>query len=85
VTISALRLDPRVSDVRCTDAELEVFLRDGRRFAVPLAWYPRLAQADPAARANWEPVAAGLGIHWPDIDEDLSVEGIMRGNAAPGA
>lgn len=85
MTISALRLDPRVSDVRCSDTELEVFLRDGRRFAVPLAWYPKLAKATPAARAHWEPAAAGLGIHWPEIDEDLSVEGIMRGNAAPGA
>ena len=85
MTISTLRLDPRVSDVRCTDAELEVSLRDGRRFAVPLAWYPKLANATSAQRAHWEPAAAGFGIHWPDIDEDLSVEGIMRGNAAPGA
>jgi len=85
MSISAVRLDARITDLRCSDSELEVFLRDGRRFAVPLAWYPRLLKATPVQRAHWEPSAAGYGVHWPDIDEDLSIEGIMRGSPAPGA
>jgi hypothetical protein len=85
MAISAVRLDPRVADVRCSETELEIVLRDGRRFAAPLSWYPRLASATLAQRAHWEPAAAGHGVHWPDIDEDLSVEGIMGGNRAPGA
>jgi hypothetical protein len=85
MSISAVRLDARITDLRCSDSELEVFLRDGRRFAVPLAWYPRLLKATPVQRAHWEPSAAGHGVHWPDIDEDLSIEGIMRGSPAPGA
>ena len=76
--ISAVEIDPRVADVKVTDAQLEVRLRDGRTIAVPLNWFPRLAVADPAARATWELSAAGLGIHWPLIDEDLSVEGLLR-------
>jgi hypothetical protein len=55
-----------------------VRLRDGRTVSAPIAWFPRLAAASPADRANWEPSAAGLGIHWPAIDEDLSVEGLLR-------
>jgi hypothetical protein len=78
VPISAVEIDPRVADVKVTDAQLEVRLRDGRTIAAPLSWFPRLAAADPAARATWEPSAAGLGIHWPLIDEDLSVEGLLR-------
>jgi hypothetical protein len=85
MAISAVHLDPRVADVRCTQSELEVSLLDGRRFAVPLSWYPRLANATPEQRANWEPSAAGHGIHWPDVDEDLSIDGLMRGSPAPGA
>ncbi len=76
--ISAVEVDPRVADVKVTDQTLEVRLQDGRLIAVPLEWFPRLAAADPHARATWEPAAAGLGIHWPLIDEDLSVEGLLR-------
>ena len=57
--------------------------RDGRRIAVPLEWYPRLAHATAAQRTNWELCAAGYGIHWPDLDEDLSTEGLLRGAPAP--
>ena len=56
---------------------------DGRTIAVPLVWYPRLFDATPEQRGNWEICGGGYGIHWPDIDEDLSAEGLIRGAAAP--
>jgi hypothetical protein len=76
--ISATIRDPRVSGVNVTDSALIVRLRDGREIRAPLAWFPRLAAATEAQRAKWEPAAAGHGIHWPLIDEDLSVEGLLR-------
>jgi hypothetical protein len=78
VSISAVELDDRVADVRVTDDVLEVRLRDGRSISAPIAWFPRLAAATPAQRAKWEPAAAGHGVHWPDIDEDLSVAGLLK-------
>ena len=78
MAISAVEIDPRVADVVVTDTVLQVRLRDGRTIAAPLSWFPRLAAAEPAARGQWEASAAGLGIHWPLIDEDLSVEGLLR-------
>jgi hypothetical protein len=78
VPISATKIDARVADVTITDQHLEVRLRDGRAIRAPIAWFPRLAAASPADRAKWEPAAAGLGIHWPSLDEDLSVEGLLR-------
>ena len=77
--ILAEAADERVADVRCDDTRLHVDLMDGRTITVPLAWYPRLLNATPAQRANWETCGAGQGIHWPDIDEDLSTEGLLRG------
>lgn len=74
----------RVRDVRFSRDQLVVDLVDGRTIAVPLAWYPRLLAATPAQRAHWEVCAAGHGIHWPDIDEDLSTEGLLRGTPGPG-
>jgi hypothetical protein len=64
--------------VSVSNDRLEVGLRDGRTVSAPLAWFPRLAKADPKERQTWEPCAAGLGIHWPLIDEDLSIEGLLR-------
>lgn len=75
--------DERVSYVRFEDDRLIVDLADGRTIAVPVAWYPRLADATPAQRAQWEVAGAGYGIHWPEIDEDLSTEGLLRGAPAP--
>ena len=72
----------RVKNVRCTRDSLRVDLLDGRTIIVPLAWYPRLLHATAQERDNWK-VAGGFGIHWPDIDEDLSVEGLLRGLPAP--
>ncbi|MFM9976580.1 MAG: DUF2442 domain-containing protein [Sphingomonadaceae bacterium] len=74
--------DERVLDLRCDDHSLIVDLMDGRTISVPLAWYPRLLNATPDQRANWECAGAGYGIHWPDIDEDLSTDGLLRGAPA---
>ena len=73
----------RVKGVRCTRDTLRVELLDGRTIIVPLAWYPRLLHATPQQRANWKIAGGGYGIHWPDVDEDLSVEGLLRGLPAP--
>ena len=75
--------DERVADVRCDGDSLAVDLMDGRMIAVPLAWYPRLLSATPQQRAHWELAGGGYGIHWPDIDEDLSTDGLLRGAPAP--
>jgi hypothetical protein len=75
--------DIRVRDVLTTQDELSVALMDGRTIIVPLAWYPRLADATPEQRARWEISGAGYGIHWPDLDEDVSTEGLLRGSPAP--
>jgi Protein of unknown function (DUF2442) len=69
--------------VELTEDELKVGLLDGRTIIVPLAWYPRLLHATPVQRTNWRLAGAGFGVHWPDIDEDLSVEGLLRGAPAP--
>lgn len=82
--ILAPHADERVHDVRVTDDLLIVALADGRTISVPLAWYPRLAAATPRQRANWTRAGAGFGIHWPDLDEDLTTEGLLRGCPAPG-
>lgn len=77
--------DERVLDVQLTDDSLSVSLRDGRVISVPLVWYPRLLQASTAQRKNWRISGGGYGIHWPDVDEDLSTEGLLRGAPAPKA
>jgi hypothetical protein len=71
--------DARAKEVTVTDDELCVLLADGRRIAVPLAWFPRLLGATRAQRARFELIGDGQGIHWPDVDEDLSVAGLLRG------
>ena len=85
MNISARVTDERVLDVRFDEASLVVDLMDGRTISVPLAWYPRLQQATEAQRRHWEMAGAGYGIHLPDIDEDLSTEGLLRGAPAPRA
>ena len=72
----------RVKDVRFADDTLSVDLLDGRTIVVPLAWYPKLLDARPEHRQNWKISGAGFGIHWPDIDEDLSTEWLLRGAPA---
>jgi hypothetical protein len=72
-------VDPRATDVDVTEDELRVSLADGRRICVPLVWYPRLWHATADQRRNWELLGDGQGIHWPDVDEDLSVAGLLAG------
>ncbi len=81
--ILALSADERVSEVHLTDETLSVRMRDGRTITVPLAWYPKLLGATPEQRKNWKIAGGGYGIHWPDLDEDLSTEGLLRGAPAP--
>ncbi|PZQ23906.1 MAG: DUF2442 domain-containing protein [Sphingopyxis macrogoltabida] len=74
--------DERVLDVRFDDHSLIVDLMDGRTISAPLAWYPRLANATPEQCRHWEKCGGGYGIHWPEVDEDLSTEGLLRGAPA---
>lgn len=86
--MSILAIDEKtleIADVACTESDLIVSLRDGRKIVTPLSWYPRLSDATPEQRARWELAGAGRGVHWPDVDEDLSLEGMLRGARAPGA
>jgi len=80
MTISSAATDtPAVRHVRVTDRALVVELRDGRVVAVPIEWYPRLAEATRRERRNWELLGTGAGIHWPDLDEDISIAGLLHG------
>jgi hypothetical protein len=81
--ILALAADERVASVRCSEGTLSVNLMDGRTIIVPLLWYPRLAGTSKAERENWQICGGRYGIHWPDIDEDLSTEGLLRGAPSP--
>ncbi len=83
--ILAISADERVKDVSFSGDAMRVDLMDGRTITVPLAWYPRLADASPEQLARWEVAGAGYGIHWPDLDEDLSTEGLLRGAPTPPA
>jgi hypothetical protein len=69
----------RITQVTITDEMLSVDLEDGRTIAVPIGWYPRLAHGTAAERANFQISSAGYGIHWPDLDEDIGVEGLILG------
>ena len=79
----ALKADERVASVTFSPGFLSVALRDGRTISVPLAWYPKLLRATDEQRNNWKIAGGGYGIHWPDLDEDLSTEGLLRGAPAP--
>jgi hypothetical protein len=81
--ILALTADERVSKVSFTSDSLCVSLMDGRSISVPLTWYPKLLHASVEQRNHWKVAGGGYGIHWPDLDEDLSTEGILRGAPAP--
>jgi hypothetical protein len=69
----------KAQSVAVTGNSLTVDLTDGRTISVPLAWYPRLMHGTPRERNNWQLIGSGEGIHWPDLDEDLSVEGLLLG------
>lgn len=81
MSVSEIRSGERVKDVHIDDDTLAVDLADGRTIIVPLIWYPRLLAATVEQRQHWEISDAGYGIHWPDVDEDLSPEGLLRGVA----
>src|SRR3989304_1277865 len=80
MSISPIEIElPRAEDVRVTNDSLIVDLSDGRTMSVPLEWFPRLLHATPEERSNWRLIGRGHGIHWEDIDEDISVEGLLVG------
>lgn len=78
-TAAEFSSDPRIQDVRVTADEIVARLVDGRVISVPLAWSWRLSDATPRERANFRLIGTGQGIHWPDLDEDISVEGMLHG------
>ena len=77
MSICAVEFDATAVDVKVSDEQLVVVLADGRELAAPLSWFPRLVQATEAQRRNWRLIGRGQGIHWPDVDEDISVEGML--------
>ncbi|MDQ3634720.1 MAG: DUF2442 domain-containing protein [Acidobacteriota bacterium] len=83
MSILVLAADERVAEVEITEDELSVRLMDGRTISVPLVWYPRLLNATEKQRKNWRISGGGYGIHWEEIDEDLSTEGLLHGVPAP--
>ena len=70
---------PAAENLTVTEDTLSVDLSDGRTISVPLAWYPRLTYASKAEQNNWRLIGKGYGIHWEDLDEDISVEGLLAG------
>lgn len=79
---SVTEASPLAKHVSVDDDELTVELADGRRVSVPLEWFPRLQAASPEARRSWELLGNGEGIHWPQVDEDVSVAGLLAGHPA---
>ena len=80
MNISAIEIEiPKAEDVRVIEDTLTVDLSDGRTISVPLEWFPRLVHATPKERNNWRLIGKGQGIHWEDIDEDISTQGLLAG------
>jgi hypothetical protein len=80
MNISAVEIKAsNAENVKVTEDTLSVDLSDGRTISVPLEWFPRLVQATPEERNNWRLIGKGHGIHWKDIDEDISIEGLLAG------
>ena len=80
MTSSTLELDlPEIADVRVSDDTLAIDLADGRSLSVPLAWYPRLLNGTSAERSHCELIGRGHGIHWPQLDEDISITNLLAG------
>ena len=78
----AINSDPRIVDLQVTEDAITAQLADGRTISVPLAWSWRLAQATPTQRKHFEIIGDGEGVHWPDIDEDISARGMLQGTPA---
>ena len=76
----AVELHPQAINIECTNSLIIVELADGRTISAPLVWFPRLSKASKEQLENWQLLGDGEGIHWPDVDEDLSVAGLLIGN-----
>ena len=75
--MSAIKVDATAVDVTVTDERLTVILADGRELSAPLAWFPRVLEATDAQRREWRFIGRGQGIHWPEIDEDVSIASLL--------
>ena len=80
---TVVRISPKIKDISVTDDSITAQLMDGRVISVPLEWSWRLAEATREQRAHFEIIGDGHGVHWPDIDEDISAEGMLYGSPAP--
>lgn len=80
MSILAIKFDDRAIDVDITPASLHVILADGREVFAPLEWFPRLRDASESDRKNWRFIGSGIGIHWPNIDEDIAISTLMKGS-----
>ena len=80
---TVVKVEVRIKDIEITEDAITAYLMDGRTISVPLVWSWRLAEATPEQRANYEIIGDGQGVHWPDIDEDISAEGMLYGTPAP--
>jgi hypothetical protein len=78
--ILAIEVEPLAVEVSFSDDDLHVVLADGREISAPLVWFPLLQKATPEQRKNWRLIGGGIGIHWEDIDEDISIESLLRLN-----
>lgn len=76
----AVRVEPRIIDLSFTSDALKVVLADGREVSAPLEWFPRLRDANEQQRKNWRLIGRGIGIHWEDVDEDISVKSLLAAN-----
>jgi len=79
MNIAVKEIEPRVLEVRVSEDEISAFLVDGRKISVPLAWSWRLLEATSEQRQNFQLIGDGEGIHWPDVDEDISIDGMLQG------
>jgi len=75
-----IKFDERAVDVVISDATLLFVLADGREISAPLDWFPKLRDANKANRQHWRLIGKGIGVHWPDLDEDIAVSILMRGH-----
>lgn len=83
MSTSAVEVAALAREASVSEDELTVHLIDGRKLSVPLVWFPRLLHGTPEQRTNFELIGEGEGIHWPELDEDLSIAGLLRGVRAP--
>ncbi|GAC1403451.1 MAG: hypothetical protein NVSMB56_18350 [Pyrinomonadaceae bacterium] len=78
MSILAVDVEPLAVEVSCTENSLRVVLADGREISAPLVWFPRLQKATPEERKDWRLIGGGIGVHWEAVDEDISVESLLR-------